>query len=79
MMKKIISAIAVLLGLILLQIGIRWKLRNAASIAIIGGADGPTAIFVAGKIGNGMEVGAIGLGVVLIVVGVLIYKVIKKK
>ena len=78
-MKKIISAIAVLLGLILAAVGIQWKMRNAASIGIIGGADGPTAIFVAGKVGNDMAVGAIAVGVVLIVVGVVIYKVIKKK
>lgn len=79
MMKKVISAIAVLLGLILAAIGIRWKLRDAASIVIIGGADGPTAIFVAGKVGNGMAIGSIGIGVVLIVVGIAIYRWIHKK
>ncbi|WP_196137689.1 sodium ion-translocating decarboxylase subunit beta [Aliikangiella sp. G2MR2-5] len=30
--------------------GIEWSLKDASAIAIIGGADGPTAIFLAGKL-----------------------------
>jgi len=30
--------------------GINWTIQDAAAIAIIGGADGPTAIFLAGKL-----------------------------
>ncbi|MEG1144502.1 MAG: sodium ion-translocating decarboxylase subunit beta [Clostridium sp.] len=30
-----------------------FRSKVASSIAVIGGADGPTSIFVAGKIGNG--------------------------
>lgn len=30
--------------------GINWSLQDASAIAIIGGADGPTAIFLAGKL-----------------------------
>ena len=33
-----------------LDIGINFTLKDAAAIGIIGGADGPTAIFVAGKL-----------------------------
>ena len=38
------------LGLTSLDIGINFSLRDAAAIGIIGGADGPTAIYVAGKL-----------------------------
>ena len=38
------------IGLTNLGIGMEFSLKDAAAIAIIGGADGPTAIFVAGKL-----------------------------
>ncbi|MBR5224416.1 MAG: sodium ion-translocating decarboxylase subunit beta [Clostridia bacterium] len=38
-------------GVLLAAIGYGYENRYAASIGIIGGADGPTAIFVAGKTG----------------------------
>ena len=38
-------------GVLLAAIGYGYKNRCTASIGIIGGADGPTAIFVAGKTG----------------------------
>ena len=38
------------IGLTQLGIGMEFSLKDAAAIAIIGGADGPTAIFVAGKL-----------------------------
>lgn len=50
MKKKMIAVIAAL-GALLAVIGYGYKNRYAASIGIIGGADGPTAIFVAGKTG----------------------------
>ncbi|MCW8876657.1 MAG: sodium ion-translocating decarboxylase subunit beta [Kangiellaceae bacterium] len=43
---------ATLLGAMALNVipGIEWTLKDASAIAIIGGADGPTAIFLAGKL-----------------------------
>lgn len=51
-------------------------MRLAKSIGIIGGADGPTAIFVAGKLGGGDVV--LAVVVALIVLGVWIWKKRKK-
>ncbi len=52
---------------------------GAVSISIIGGADGPTSIFLAGKIGTGFKV-AVVVGVVLLAVAaVIIVKSIMKK
>ncbi|WP_394916838.1 oxaloacetate decarboxylase [uncultured Robinsoniella sp.] len=54
-MKKIIKIIFILLG-ILGIIGIVFSIKTyfykQKSITIIGGADGPTSIFIAGKVGN---------------------------
>lgn len=50
MKKKVLIAIAVL-GVLLAVMGYGYQNRYASSIGIIGGADGPTAIFVAGKTG----------------------------
>ncbi len=43
---------ATLIGALALNVipGIEWTIQDAAAIAIIGGADGPTAIFLAGKL-----------------------------
>lgn len=50
-MKKKWIAMLAALGAVLAVIGYGYKNRYAASIGIIGGADGPTAVFVAGKLG----------------------------
>ena len=50
MKKKVLIAIA-MLGVLLAVMGYGYQNRYASSIGIIGGADGPTAIFVAGKTG----------------------------
>ena len=78
-MKKIIAIIVAVLGIILLAIGIDMKSNAAMAVSIIGGADGPTSIFLAGKIGDGFITGIILIGIVLIVAGVIIYKKFKKK
>lgn len=53
-------------------------MRLAKSIGIIGGADGPTAVFVAGKLGGGDVVLALAVVVAVIVLGVWIWKKKKK-
>ena len=56
-MKKIIGIILIVVGIISTSIGavtlllFNVKSNVASSVAIIGGADGPTSIFIAGKIG----------------------------
>lgn len=50
---------------------------DAASIAIIGGADGPTSIFLAGKIGPPVDGLLIALAAAVIVT--VVYVVVKKR
>lgn len=47
---------------------LKWKGKRAAAISIIGGADGPTSIFLAGKVGDLYSVGAGAAGVVLLLI-----------
>ena len=54
--------------------------NEASSIGIIGGADGPTAIFIAGKIGKGTIAAGVGIvAIILVAAIVIIRKVWKKK
>lgn len=77
-MKKTLAIIIAVIGILLAAIVIHWKSKAAVAVSIIGGADGPTSIFLAGKIGDGMILGTILIGIVLLVVGVMIYKKIKR-
>lgn len=48
-------------GAYLMAIGMGFNDKAAAAISIIGGADGPTSIFLAGKLGQGKYMGAIAV------------------
>jgi len=69
-MKKIGIA-ATIIGFIIFAIGIIMKLVIPASIGYIGGADGPTATFIAGKIGSGPDILMIGLGIIILLLGLV--------
>ncbi|WP_044973471.1 hypothetical protein [Ruminococcus sp. HUN007] len=79
-MKKTAGIVLLSIGLIIALAGTVTLLSaNATSgsgISIIGGADGPTAIFLAGKIGVPLLC-AIIAGIVLTVIGVFV--LLKKK
>lgn len=62
------------------NIGLETYDDGAASISIIGGADGPTSIFIAGKVGDGMIATVAIIAVIIVVaVVVMIWKSIKRK
>ncbi len=65
-MKKWICMIVGLISALILYFGITAKLNEQKAIAIIGGADGPTSIFIAGKVGYGSIVTMIIVGVIII-------------
>ena len=50
---------------------------DASSIAIIGGADGPTSIFIAGKVGTPRE--GLLLALIVAVTVTVVYAVVRKK
>lgn len=57
-----------------------FAMQNSVAVSVIGGADGPTSIFLAGKVGNtsSMIIYLLSLLVILIGVGILIYAKKKK-
>lgn len=77
-MKKLVAVILGILGAMITVIGITSRKTTAVSIPIIGGADGPTSIFLAGKIGNGFFLSGIVLGIILILLAVILFNRWKK-
>lgn len=84
-MKKMLSIISIIVGgLVLIGVvapmimGTILKSQMASSVGIIGGADGPTAIMVAGVIGGSSVIVEIVIGVLLIAGGIWGLKKIKK-
>ena len=51
-MKKRLGIIAGILGIVLAVIGIVLKQKENTAVSVIGGADGPTSIFIAGKLND---------------------------
>ncbi len=72
--KKILAVIAGILGACFVYLGISMKIKEQESIAIIGGADGPTAIFVAGKVGDGTMIAIAVVGVILILGAIWLFR-----
>ena len=70
-MSKKTGIIALITGVIVVAVGIITKIKENQALSVIGGADGPTAIFVAGKVGTPWYEG-ITNGVIVIVIGVII-------
>lgn len=52
MIKKGLTGILAAVGAMIFGIGATSLTKKAAAISIIGGADGPTSVFVAGKLGD---------------------------
>jgi sulfite exporter TauE/SafE len=52
------------------------KIKQRAAIGIIGGADGPTSVFVAGKVPEGLGIMGIFCGILLLGVG--LYLIFRK-
>ena len=76
-MKKTLSIISIVVGGLLLLsvivpmiIGAILTSQPAGSVGIIGGADGPTAVFVVGTFGAGGVIAQSIIGVLLVVVGI---------
>ena len=64
--------------IVLVILGISAKIKNSAAIAIIGGADGPTSIYLAGSLGNSLGYGLLAAGIIILLIIVVIYKKHKK-
>lgn len=75
-MKKWIAYLTGTAAGILVLAGILFKVKKpaASSIAIIGGADGPTSVFIAGKVGDEFPVALIAAGMVLALAAIWLFR-----
>lgn len=79
-MKKVVGGIITIIGIVMVAWGIHvYVFAKEATSILIGGADGPTSVFIAGKVGNGFGLGTIFVGIILVVAGVVIFIKSKKK
>jgi oxaloacetate decarboxylase beta subunit len=74
-MKKF-GAGMIALSIIIFITGINMKINQRVSVGIIGGADGPTSVFVAGKVPEGLGIMGIFCGILLLGVG--LYLIFRK-
>lgn len=77
MVKKILSIAAVIVGVLSVIIGVApmiigavLEVQVANTVGIIGGADGPTSVFVAGTLGAGSVIIEIVIGILLVGAGI---------
>lgn len=74
-MKKRIACIISILGIILTAIGIALNQNAKTTVSVIGGADGPTSVFIAGKLNSDIFILLFGIGIViLLLAGICLYK-----
>lgn len=76
-MKKACGIILIIIGVILMLAEIALKIKGSVSF-VIGSADGPTSVFLAGKTGGSPEIAGITIGIVLIICGGALLKIRKQ-
>lgn len=75
-MKKWLGIMTRILGVVLTVIGIVLKQKENMAVSVIGGADGPTSVFIAGKLNGDMFISFIIIGIILLILaGVILYKI----
>lgn len=72
-MKKVAGIIGCIIGFLLISIGGIMKAKEYTAVSIIGGADGPTSIFIAGKLGGDLSISLILIGVVVLIMTLICY------
>ena len=72
-MKKLLVIVLGIIGVVFTIAGIVTKAKKAVSISIIGGADGPTSIFLAGKVGTDFSIGLIVIGIIFVVLTIMLW------
>lgn len=72
-MKKVFRIGSCMIGMLLVISGCVMKLRGNTAVTVIGGADGPTSVFVAGKVNGDFSVMLILIGIVLLAIAAIIY------
>lgn len=72
-MKKVFGIGSCMVGIVLVISGAVMELKGQTAVTVIGGADGPTAVFVAGKLNGDFSIILILIGIVLLAVAAIVY------
>ena len=72
-MKKVLGIVGCSIGFLLVILGSVMKVEEHTAVSIIGGADGPTSIFVAGNLGGDLSISFILTGVAVLVITLICY------
>lgn len=73
-MKKMVGIIMGIFGILLSVAGIAVKLKESVSVSAIGGVDGPTSVFVAGRVNENAPAQLLLAGMILLVVGAIVFR-----
>lgn len=73
-MKKMAGMIMGILGILLSVVGIAVKLKESVSVSVIGGVDGPTSVFVAGRVNENAPAQLLLAGMILLVIGAIVFR-----
>ena len=76
-MKKIVGITLTVIGIVVTALSLILKVKGQISVSVIGGADGPTSVFLAGKVVDNSAVTGIIAGIVSLVVG--IFMIVRKR
>lgn len=69
-MKRVIGIILSVVGVVITSASVILKLVSSPSLSVIGSSDGPTAIFLAGKLGgSGFQFPTILVGIFTLIAG----------
>ena len=76
-MKKVLGIIGCIIGFLLVILGSVMKAKENTAVSIIGGADGPTSVFVAGQLNGDLAILFILIGIAVLAIILIGY--LKKK
>lgn len=71
--EKSIRSRRLLYWIFLLILGSVMKMKEHTTVCIIGGADGPTSIFLAGNLGDNLSISFILTGIAVLIIIVICY------
>ena len=67
-MKKVLGIIGCIIGFLLVILGSVMKAKEHTAVTIVGGADGPTSVFVAGQLNGDLAISFILIGIAVVAI-----------
>lgn len=71
-MKKVLWTFTCTVGMLLVVFGAALKMQENTAVSIIGGADGPTSVYVVGKLNTNFPVVLMIIGIVVLAAAIIV-------